>query len=52
MNNTLIVGKSGSGKTTGYMFNEIKKLIDKKENLIKKLEQKNIKCFLLSILTI
>ena len=34
MNNTLIVGKSGSGKTTGYMFNEIKKLIDKKENLI------------------
>lgn len=34
MNNTLIVGKSGCGKTTGYMFAEVKKLINKKENLI------------------
>ncbi len=34
MNNTLIVGKSGSGKTTGYMFNQLKKIIANKENLI------------------
>lgn len=34
MENTLILGKSGSGKTTGVMFKEVKEKITKKENLI------------------
>lgn len=34
MKNTLILGKSGSGKTTGVMFKEIREKISKRENLI------------------
>ena len=34
MKNTLILGKSGCGKTTGYMFQEVDKIIEKKDNLI------------------
>ena len=34
MNNTLILGKKDSGKTTGYMFSKFKSIISAKENLI------------------
>lgn len=34
MQNTLIFGKSESGKTTGYMFNQVKKALEKEENLV------------------
>lgn len=34
MGNTLIYGKSGCGKTTGYMFNKIKEMVENKENLL------------------
>ena len=34
MKNTLILGKSGCGKTTGYMFQEVDKIIERKDNLI------------------
>ena len=33
MQNTLIFGKSESGKTTGYMFNQIKKALEKEEKM-------------------
>ena len=33
-NTNLILGKIGVGKTTGIMFNEIKELIQKEENLL------------------
>lgn len=34
MNTKLILGKISTGKTTGYMFKEIKKIIEKNENLL------------------
>lgn len=34
MENTLIHGKTGSGKTTGYMFNKVQEMINHQENLI------------------
>ena len=38
MNNTLILGKKDSGKTTGYMFSKFKSIISAKENIAKEFE--------------